>query len=411
MDRKKNPFAPGAGTRPPELAGRDQILEDATVALARVRDGRSAKSQMLLGLRGVGKTVLLNEIARIAEREGYRTIELETPENRTLAEMLVPPLRSLLNRLSAVEKAKTLATRGLRALHSFASAFKAKVGEIEFSVADPGVAGSGQLETDLPELLLLVAEVAQAADTPVAIFIDEVQYLSPEDLSALIVSIHKIGQRQLPIIVFGAGLPQLAALAGEAKSYAERLFEYPPVGPLEKNDAEYAIREPIRSEGAEIATDALTKIVEQTQGYPYFLQEWGSHTWDIAPASPITEADVSRATEKILLALDQGFFRVRMDRLTPREKDYMRAMAELGCGPHRSGDIADLLEVKVTSISPLRSLLIGKGMIFSPQHGDTAFTVPMFDAFMKRSIPDWTPRDGRRAKAHPHPSRSENPKR
>lgn len=399
MDRKKNPFAPGAGTRPPELAGRDKILEDATVALARVREGRSAKSQMLLGLRGVGKTVLLNEIARIAERESYRTIELETPpENTMLAAMLVPPLRSLLNRLSAVDKAKSLATRGLRALHSFASAFSVKVGEIEFGVAEPGVADSGQLETDLPELLLAVAEAGQAADTPVAIFIDEVQYLELEDLSALIVAIHRIGQRQLPLIVFGAGLPQLAALAGEAKSYAERLFEYPPVGALEVSDAEYAIREPIRSEGAEITDDALARIVEQTQGYPYFLQEWGSHTWDAAPVSPITEADVSRATERALLALDQGFFRVRMDRLTPREKDYMRAMAELGSGPHRSGDIADLLGVKVTSVGPLRSLLIGKGMIFSPQHGDTAFTVPLFDSFMKRSMPDWTPRGVRKAR-------------
>lgn len=399
MDRKKNPFAPGAGTRPPELAGRDKIIEDATVVLARVRDGRSAKSQMLLGLRGVGKTVLLNEIARLAEREGYRTIELETPENRRLADMLVHPLRSLLNRLSTIEKARTFATRALRGLHSFASAFKVKVGELELTVTEPGVADSGQLETDLPELLLLVAEAAQAADTPVAILIDEVQYLTAEDLSALIVGIHKIGQRQLPLVVFGAGLPQLAALAGEAKSYAERLFDYPPVGPLQEGDAEQAIREPIRGEGAEIAPKALAKIVEQTKGYPYFLQEWGSHTWDIAPGSPITEADVSLATEKVLQALDQGFFRVRMDRLTPREKEYMRAMAELGGGPHRSGDIAELLGVKVTTISPLRSGLIGKGMIFSPQHGDTAFTVPMFDAFMKRSMPDWIPRGRRRTKA------------
>ena len=397
MDRKKNPFAPGAGTRPPELAGRDQIIEDATVALARIKDGRSAKSQMLLGLRGVGKTVLLNELARIAERDGYRTIELETPENRTLAEMLVPPLRTLLNRLSAIEGAKALATRALRALQGFASAFKVKAMEVEISVTEPGVADSGDLETDLPQLLMMVAEAGKAAGTPVAIFIDEVQYLKPEDLSALIVAIHKIGQRQLPLIVFGAGLPQLAALAGEAKSYAERLFEYRPVGPLEESDAEYAIREPIRAEGADIEPKALSTIVEQTEGYPYFLQEWGSHIWDIAAASPITESDVVRATEKVLEALDQGFFRVRMDRLTPREKQYMRAMAELGAGPHRSGDIAELLDVKVTTISPLRSGLIGKGMIYSPQHGDTAFTVPMFDAFMKRSMPDWIPPGHRRS--------------
>lgn len=396
MDRRENPFSPGAGTPPPELAGRDRIIEDATVALARVKSGRPAKSQMLLGLRGVGKTVLLNEIARIAEGDGYRTIELETPEDRRLAEMLVPPLRSVLTRLSALEKSKALATKALRGLHSFASAFKVKVGEVEVSVADIGVADSGNLETDLPELLLLVAEAAQAAEIPVAIFIDEAQYLTREDLTALIVSIHKIGQRQLPLIVFGAGLPQLAALAGEAKSYAERLFDYPPVGPLEPSDAEHAIREPIRGKGAEIEYAALVEIVKYTQGYPYFLQEWGSHTWDESPVSPITSADVSRATVKALNTLDKGFFRVRYDRLTPREKQYMRAMAELGSGPHRSGDIAELLGVKVTTISPLRAGLIGKGMIYSPQHGDTAFTVPMFDEFMKRSMPVWTPSPRRR---------------
>lgn len=399
MDRTENPFSPGAGTPPPELAGRDKIIEDATVALARVKSGRPAKSQMLLGLRGVGKTVLLNELARIAEGEGYRTIELETPEDRRLAGMLVPPLRSVLTRLSVVEKSKGLAIRALRGLHSFASAFKVKMGELEVSVAEPGVADSGNLESDLPELLLLVAEAAQAAEVPVAIFIDEVQYLNREDLSALIVSIHKIGQRRLPLIVFGAGLPQLAAMAGEAKSYAERLFDYPPVGPLESSDAERAIREPIRSKGAEIEGKALAEIVKHTRGYPYFLQEWGSHSWDEAPKSPITTTDVSRATAQALNTLDKGFFRVRFDRLTPREKQYMRAMAELGSGPHRSGDIAELLGVKVTTISPLRAGLIGKGMIYSPQHGDTAFTVPMFDEFMKRSMPDWAPISRRRVQS------------
>jgi DNA-binding CsgD family transcriptional regulator len=409
MDRRNNPFAPGAGTPPPELAGREQIIEDATVALVRVKNGRSAKSQMLLGLRGVGKTVLLNEIAKIGEAEGYRTITLESPENERLADMLVHPLRSVLNRLSAMAASKALAMRALRGLQSFASTFKVKLSEVEISVAEPGTADSGRLDNDLPELLLLVSEAAQAAGTPVAILLDEVQYLTSEDLSALIVSVHKIGQRQLPLIVFGAGLPQLAAMAGEARSYAERLFDYPPVGALEAPDAERAIREPIRSEGADIDSHALSAIVAQTQGYPYFLQEWGSKAWAAAENSPITEADVTRATTEALRTLDQGFFRVRMDRMTPREKEYMRAMAELGAGPHRSGDIAELLGVKVTTISPLRSGLIGKGMIYSPQHGDTAFTVPMFDEFMKRSMPAWIPKGHRRVKrvpADPDSSRS-----
>jgi hypothetical protein len=390
MDRRKNPFAPGAGARPPELAGRDQIIEDASVALDRVKDGRSAKSQMLLGLRGVGKTVLLNEIARLAEAGGYRTLELEAPEDRRLGEMLVPALRALLHRLSTAEKAKALSLKALRALHGFASAFKIKAADVEFGVREPGMADSGYLESDLPELLMLVAEASEAAATPVALFIDEVQYLTAEELSALIVSVHKLGQRGLPFIVFGAGLPQLAALAGEAKSYAERLFAYPPVGALDEAEAQRAIREPVRSEGADIELAALEEIVERTQGYPYFLQEWGSHSWDIATSSPITAADVARATTQTLHALDAGFFRVRFDRLTPREKEYMRAMAQLGSGPHRSGDIATELMVDVRAVGPLRNGLIRKGMIYSPQHGDTAFTVPMFDTFMKRTMPDWT---------------------
>lgn len=397
MDRRRNPFAPGAGTRPPELAGREKIIEDATVALARVQAGRAAKSQMLLGLRGVGKTVLLNEIGRIAEGEKYRTIELEAPENRRLAEMLVPPLRLLLNRLSTVERARSMATRALRGLQGFASVFKVTVGEVEVGVVEPGVAASGHLETDLPDLFLLVAEAARAADTPVALLLDEVQYLSSEDLAALIVSVHKIGQRGLPLVFFGAGLPSLAALAGEAKSYAERLFDYPDVGALGQSDAERAIREPLRSEGVAIEPAALSMVVERTEGYPYFLQEWGANAWDVAAGSPITLADVGHATIAALRRLDEGFFRVRLDRLTPREREYMRAMAQLGPGPHRSGDIAATLGVKVTSVGFVRQALIHKGMVYSPQHGDTAFTVPMFDAFMKRSMPEWVAPNRRRA--------------
>ena len=215
------------------------------------------------------------------------------------------------------------------------------------------------------------------------------QYLSESDLAALIVSVHKMAQKGLPFILFGAGLPQLAALAGEAKSYAERLFDYPEVGALPDSAAREAIVAPIKREGVEITVDALTDIVTKTNGYPYFLQEWGSQTWNAASTSPITASDVTQATTHTLQALDMGFFRVRLDRLTPREKDYMRAMAELGAGPHRSGEIAQKLGMRVTTAGPLRGGLIRKGMVYSPQHGDTAFTVPMFDEFMRRSIPIW----------------------
>ena len=391
MDPARNPFAPGAGTPPPELAGRQAIIDNASIALKRIKLGKPARSQMLLGLRGVGKTVLLNRISDIAEQEGFYPLVLEAPEDRDLATMLVPKLRALLFQLSRSERSAVLAKRGLGILRSFASAFKVTLGDIEVGVApEIGTGDSGDLETDLPDLLFAIVQAAKETGRAVALFIDEVQYIETQDLSALIVTVHKLGQKNMPFVLFGAGLPQLAALAGDAKSYAERLFEYPGVGPLSDDDARAAIRSPIEHESVRINDDALQAIIRQTQGYPYFLQEWGSHTWNIASTSPITASDVHVAEQKTLEHLDSGFFRVRLDRLTPREKDYIRAMAELGAGPHRSGEIARLLKIGVTVAAPLRNGLIRKGMIFSPSHGDTAFTVPMFDDFMKRSMPQWS---------------------
>jgi hypothetical protein len=384
MDPKNNPFAPGAGTQPPELAGRSGIIADADIAIARAKSGR-AKSALLLGLRGVGKTVLLNRIAENAQSEGCEAIFLEAPEDQPLAQMLAPPLRSALFRLSATEKAQVGAKKALGVLRSFASVFKAKVGEIEFGVKpESGVADSGNLEFDLPELLITVANAARQADTAIVLIVDEVQYLGSEDLSALIISLHKLGQKGLPFLLYGAGLPQLAGLAGNAKSYAERLFDYPDVGPLTDASAKDALREPLRRQGVDIHDDALAYIASKTQGYPYFLQEWGYQAWNTAASSPIGLSDVKLATKSALARLDTGFFKVRLDRLTPREKDYMGAMAALGAGPHRSGDIAAKLKLAVTAAAPLRNGLIKKGMIYSPQHGDTAFTVPMFDEFMQR---------------------------
>lgn len=393
MDPVLNPFAPGAGSRPPELAGRDSIIDNASIALKRIRAGRHAKSQMLLGLRGVGKTVLLNRISEIADREGYLTAIVEAPEGDSLAQILVPQLKVLLFRLSGVEKARVVANRAMAALRSFASMFKVSFGDFEAGVApDTDMAASGHLETDLSSLMLIVGQAARAAERPVAMFIDEVQYLQPADLRALIAALHQVSQRALPLVVFGAGLPLLAGLAGDAKSYAERLFDFPLVGPLDPAASRDAVRKPIRDAGADIAEDALEQIVQQTEGYPYFLQEWGHYSWDVAPKAPINIKDVQRAAKEATEGLDTSFFRVRFNRLTPREQDYLRAMAEMGPGPHRSGDIAHALGIDVTAAGPVRSGLIQKGMIFSPEHGKTAFTVPMFDKFLRRAIPDWAPR-------------------
>ncbi len=391
MDPTLNPFAPGAGARPPELAGRESIIDAANVAMQRIRSGRQEKSQMLLGLRGVGKTVLLNRLAQLAEDMGSIVVPLEAPEGQRLAAFLAPALKSVLLRLSRVAQARELAQRGLGALRGFASAFKVSIGEIELSISAEPIADSGNLEIDLPELMGSVGRAAQAANTSVVILLDEVQYLSEEDLRGLIVAMHRIAQRGWPVILFGAGLPQVAALAGEAKSYAERLFDYPEVGPLPPAAARSALLDPIVEEGESISEDALNRILSITEGYPYFLQEWGKHSWNTAGKSPITADDVEMASSLATVALDRSFFRVRFDRLTPREQDYLRAMAALGPGPHRSGDIADALGIKVQQAGPLRNGLIKKGMIWSPAHGQTAFTVPMFDAFMIRAIPEWKP--------------------
>ncbi|MEK8028516.1 ATP-binding protein [Pseudaquabacterium rugosum] len=394
MDPIRNPFAPGAGTPPPELAGRDALREALRISLERTRLGRPAKSAMLVGLRGAGKTVLLDRIRQDAEASGIHTLRVEAPEGRSLPAILAPQLRQALLRLSTLAAAKDYAVRGLRALAGFAGKLKATYQDIEVGFdfeAEPGLADNGDLEHDLQALFEQVGLAAKAARTAVALFVDELQYVEESQLAALITAMHRTEQRQLPVILIGAGLPQLRGQLGNAKSYAERLFDFPDIGALPEAAARQAIALPIASEGAAIEPAAVDRILQLTHGYAYFLQEWGSHTWLAAAASPITLQDVERASLQAVAAMDESFFRVRFDRCTPKEKRYLRAMAELGPGPHRSGDIAACFGTRVSSLAPTRSALIRKGMIWSPNHGDTAFTVPMFDAFMQRIMPgeDW----------------------
>jgi len=390
MDNIKNPFSPGAGSPPPELAGRDGILAQARVLLGRVKAKRPEKSLLLTGLRGVGKTVLLNEIERMAQAAGYRTILVEAHEGKSLAVLLAPHLRRLLFDLDRMAGAGDKVRRGLGVLKSFVGAIKVKVGDIDIGLdIEPvkGDADSGDLEVDLPSLFVAVAEAAEDRGVGVAILIDEIQYFSASELSALIMAMHKMQQRQLPLVLVGAGLPILPGLAGESKSYAERLFSFPDIGPLPADDAVKALNDPVVAAGEAFEPGALNAIVEVTKGYPYFLQEWGYQVWNHALASPITQAVVTESSALVSRRLDENFFRVRYDRLTPREKMYLRAMAELGAGPYRTGDIADTMKVKINTLGPVRSSLIKKGMVYSPSHGDMAFTVPLFDEFMRRAIP------------------------
>lgn len=320
MDPRTNPYAPSSGAPPPELAGRDRVMETAAIALDRMRHGLVARSVMLVGLRGVGKTVLLNRLHREAEQRGFATVLLEAPEKRSLPALLVPAMRAALLKLDWLAASGDLAKRALRALGGLVQAMKLKHNDIEFGVdlgLEPGVADTGDLDADLISHFQAVGEAAQERQTVVVPFIDELQYVPEEQLAALITALHRCAQMQLPVTMVGAGLPQLVGQMGRAKSYAERLFEFVQLGPLSETDARQAITAPALRFGVRYDEVALQEIVLQTQGYPYFLQEWGKHSWTCAERSPISGADVQAATQQ--------------------------ALAELGPGPHRSGDIAHIV--------------------------------------------------------------------
>lgn len=390
MNPITNPYNPGAGTPPPELAGRNELREKVRICIERLRIGNSAKSLILVGLRGVGKTVLLDRMRLDAEGTGIQTLRIEAPENKSLPAMLAPELRKALLRMSTIESAKEVSQRALRALAGFAKGLKLKFTDIEvgFDYApEPGLADNGELESDLTALLVQTGEAAKAAGSVMVMFIDELQYVKESQFAALISALHRCAHLRLPITLVGAGLPQLLALAGEAKSYSERLFEYPQIDKLNTSAAMDALRKPAQQLGVHYTDDAALAIVEKTQGYPYFLQEWGKHTWDVATTSPITLDVVKTATQLTIAGLDESFFKVRLERTTPSERRYLRAMADLGPGPHRSGDIANQLLKTVSTQAPVRSSLIRKGIVWSPTHGDTAFTVPLFHEYLLRTVP------------------------
>ena|SRR3990172_2761391 len=386
MDEYENPYRPGAGTTPPALIGRDELIRQFGVALRRAKGGRPGKSVMTVGLRGVGKTVLLNRFSENAENEGFAVAFIEATDSGNFATVLAVRLRKILLELDRGGVSRHV-VKALRVLRSFTL----NLPDGSSIQLDPepllGEADSGRLDEDLTDLLVALGEAAGDRARGVLIAVDEVQYLSEEELSAAIVAIHRTTQLNLPLVLVGAGLPQLPALAGEARSYSERLFEFPEIGSLSDADARAALDIPAQSAGVSFSDDALDALVRESQGYPYFLQEWGYHAWNHALASPIPVDDVAAVRPLVLAALDRDFFRVRLDRLTPKEREYLRAMAEIGPGPHRSGDIAARLGVRVESVGPRRSGLIRKGMIYSPAHGDTAFTVPLFDEFMRRVMP------------------------
>ncbi len=390
MDPYTNPFNPGAGVSPPELAGRSEVLTQAVTAIERTKRGRHAKSLMILGLRGVGKTVLLNEIGKQAQERGYVVEQIEARDGEDLRQLLTHALRRVLLQLDRSEQAIEAVKKGLRILRSFIGNVTITAGGVEVGLGvDPesGQADSGDLEADIKDVLVATGRAARATSRPVALLIDELQYVSRLELAALIRGMHAVNQAGLPLVLFGAGLPQLAGQAGDAKSYAERLFDFSRLDRLQVEDAYKAIREPVEDENAKIADEALAEIYTQTRGYPYFLQEWGYNAWNIASGDTIAATDAVAATGLSIRKLDESFFRVRFDRLTPLERDYMRFLAELGEGQQKSSDVAKAMGRRGSSLGPTRDSLIKKGMIYAPEHGLIAFTVPLFDEFMRREMP------------------------
>ena len=389
MKPQVNPYAPGAGRPPPELAGRDAILAEARIAIQRNKLGRAARSFMFVGLRGVGKTVLLNEVRIMAEEEGFITELIEVGTKHThLSFTIIKILRAALLRMDRSKRVSEQVKRGLRVLKSFIGAAKIKYGDIEFSIdvdEEIGVADSGMLAQDLAEVFVAVGEAAKARKTAIVILIDEIQNLPAEEFEALIMAVHRTNQRDLPIMIVGAGLPSLIKMASDAKSYAERLFEYPKINSLDRKEARRALVKPAIASKIKFENEAIEAIIEHTKGYPYFLQEWGHQVWNVATKSPITIADVRKASNLAIKRLDQNFFLSRYERLSGPQKDYLRAMAELGPGPHKAADIAKAMKKTTRQIGSTRDGLIVNGMIYSPRHGMSAFTVPMFDEFMKRA--------------------------
>jgi len=390
MDRVRNPFTPGAGSRPPLLVGRDNELNAMTVAVGRLAIGRFERSMMLKGLRGVGKTVLLNEFGRIAERNGWMHAHVEATEDIRVATAVASLSRRVLLELSLKERSKDRARRALGALRSFVKVH-VPAGEGATLVIDfeprPGRADSGELDGDLSGLFAELGETAQDAGTGVLLTVDEIQYLTRRELSALIVGLHRVSQLGLPVLLAGAGLPSLPGLAGEARSYAERLFSYVDIASLSPPDAKTALVQPAQSEGAEWTPEAIDRVLADTQGYPYFLQEFGKQAWNASDGPTIALADVEAAVVLALDDLDRGFFRARIDRTTDAERDYLKAMAALGGpGPYRSGAVSRQMGKTTTQTGPVRDSLIKRGLCYAPRHGDLAFTVPMFDGFVRRVL-------------------------
>ncbi|VVE41175.1 AAA family ATPase [Pandoraea capi] len=390
MDGILSPFNPGAGAAPPALTGREDIREEVRICIERLRIGRHANGQLLVGLRGVGKTVLLERLLFDAEEQGAITIRLEAPEVRSLPGSIAPALRVALLRMNPMHGAAAAVSRGLKALAGFVTGLRVTYGDIDVGLDYPpesGLADCGDLELDLCALLVEAGQAARAAQTVLAMFVDELQGMPQRQLSSLLYALHRCNQLGLPVILIGAGLPPMIKHIGDAKSYAERMFEIHDLGPLSNAAARSAITIPAEQAGVNIATEALDEIVGQTGAYPYFLQQWGKLAWRVARTSPITSDHVQQISDSAIDALDRNFYRLRFQRLALIERRYLRVMAELGEGPHDLNVVAEKFGKPAQALAAVHETLIEKGMLYTSMQGDAAFTVPRFHEFLKRVMP------------------------
>ncbi|MHB1974306.1 MAG: ATP-binding protein [Acidimicrobiales bacterium] len=392
MDPIQNPYTPNAGAQPPAVLGRDAQLSTFDLLLRRISAGRTEQSMIITGLRGVGKTVLLGRFRVKAQELKWVVVEREVSkhDDEQFRRQMVSAIRTSLFEMSPRARWGDRMRRAAAVLKSFSVSVDPTgtlTGGIDVDAAQ-GFADQQELQADLTDLLVAVGEAAKDAGTGLVLLFDEVQFFSTTQLEALISALHKTVQRGLPVTMVGAGLPQIAELAGDAKSYAERLFKFPRIGNLDDKDARAALSEPAQAEGADYSEEALDLALEVTGSYPYFLQELGYAVWGVAEGPTITREDIATSVPTDAAQLDESFFRVRLDRATEMERIYLRAMAELGPEAQKAQDVAAVIGRKSTQMGPTRAQLINMGLLYTPEHGYAAFTVPHFDKFLVRAIPE-----------------------
>jgi len=389
MDPRDNPYTPNAGARPPALVGREDELAAFDVLLARLARGSTDQSVIVTGLRGVGKTVLLGEFRIRAEAQGWVAVEAEITRHPDFGLRMAQLTRRALLQLAPKARWKDRARRAAGVLKAFTitvSSNGALTAGLDVEAAE-GMADTGEIVQDLADLVVALGEVAKESGRGVVFLFDEIQHLPRVDFEALIAALHKSVQRALPITFVGAGLPQMPRLAGEAKSYSERLFRFPSIGRLPREQALRALVQPASDLGVAFTDEAADEIVAFTEGYPYFIQEYGRIVWDEAVDAPISAADVAGVRPLVAAKLDGSFFRVRAERTTPLELSYLRAMAELGAEPQKAGEVAAVLKRGAAQVGPTRARLIEKGLLYTPGYGLAAFTVPQFDKYLLRTLP------------------------